>query len=441
MGRSNKKRRIKLDWTELWIGTFLTIYLLYAGPDGLNTVSRSKTVMFFIFMGLLLVIGLCLFLRDLLKKCLGCPTAAQIAAIAFLVFTLLSAAFSPAGGKAWYDNDRHEAALTVSLYVLLFLIVSRWGMPTKRLFRVLFCVTAVFSGICLLQAMRLNPLWLYPSGTDYYFLLSKKHAGFAGTIGNVDLISAFLALVVPMLLIHTRGQKPREAWPCWVLAAVCIGIMFWIRVLNGLVGLALGAAICLLVLCPDRWRRWILLSYVVFGVTALAVLWIFDLPVGFFHELHEILHGRLSEKFGTGRFHIWGQMLKRMWDRLWLGVGPDMARYSGLTPFYRYDELGNIVLKEDGLPYAAAITDAHCYPLHVLYCQGLPAFLSWLGVIGISLSHWIKERRDRAVALLGGGVVCFLCAMLFCLCSICIMPFFWLTLGLLEAKANQETAS
>ena len=441
MGKSYRKRGFKLDWTELWVGTFLTIYLLYAGPDGFTSVSKSKTVMFFIFMGLLLVIGLCLWIRDLNKKRLRCLTPAQIAALAFWAFTLLSAAFSPSGAKAWYDAAAHEAALTVSLYVLLFLIVSRWGMPTERLFRVFFCALAAFAVICVLQALRLNPLGLYPAGTNYYYILAVKNAGYAGTIGNVDLVSAFLALVIPILLIHTRGQKPGSAWPCWVLAAVCIFILFWIQVLNGIVGLAMGAAICLPVLCPDKWRKRILLAYGILGVSGLAVLWFFDLPVGFFHEIHEILHGRISESFGSGRLYIWRQMTERLWDRLWLGVGPDMARYSQLESFYRYDAMGNLIYKEMGRLFAAQLTDAHCYPLHILYCQGLPALLSWLGLVGIAISHWIKQREDRAVAILGGGLVCFLCAMLFNLCSICVMPFFWLTLALLEAKANQETVS
>ena len=107
-----------------------------------------------------------------------------------------------------------------------------------------------------------------------------------------------------------------------------------------------------------------------------------------------------------------------------------MARFSGLSPFIRYDETGAEAAR-------AAITDAHCYPLHILYCQGLPALLSWLGVVGITLFHWVRYRKDRAIAILGGGLTCFLCAMLFCISSVIVMPFFWLTLALIEAKAQK----
>ncbi|MBR4195026.1 MAG: O-antigen ligase family protein [Oscillospiraceae bacterium] len=433
MSKRSRSKNQNTNWMELWIGLFIALYLLFPGFSGYSAITGAKVPLFYTLSGLLLILGVVLLLRDRKKGEKRGPGPAQIAALLFGFFTLISAAFSPAeGGNPWYDGAAHEAALTVSLYVLLFLIISRWGMPTERLFRVLFWSVAAFAAVCLLQIPGWNPLRLYPKNLNFYDGYGVKYKGaYAGTIGNVDIVSAFLTLAVPMLLLHTRGQKPKEAWPCWLLTGLCLGIMFWIRVLCGLVGLVLGGGICLAVLCPDKQRKWILLLLAALGALALAVLWLCDLPVGMLHELHEILHGRFDDSFGTGRFYIWRQMLARIPDRLWLGVGPDMARYSGLSPFVRYDETGAAVAR-------AAITDAHCYPLHILYCQGLPALLSWLTVVGITLAHWIRHRRDRAVSILGAGLICFLCAMLFCLSSIIVMPFFWLTMGLLEARARQQ---
>ena len=436
MGKHDHSRRQKPAWIGIWIGLFIAVYLLFPGFRGYSGISEAKTWLFYGLTALLLLLGCVCLARDLRAKRVRSLTAAQLAALAFLGFTLLSAAFSPVEkGNPWYDPAAHEAALTVSLYVLLFLIVSRWGSPTERLFRVLFWTMLCFCLICLLQALGGDPLGLYPDDLNYYDGYGVHYKGaYAGTVGNVDLVSAFLALIAPMLVLHTRGQKPRQAWPCWALAAACAGILIWLRVLCGLVGLAIGAAICLPVLCPDKWRKWILLAYGVLGIGTLALFWFADLPVSLFHEIHEMLHGRIEDRFGTGRIYIWRQMLERVPDRLWLGVGPDMARYSGLQPFVRYDEFGQIVMDANGRRITAQITDAHCYPLHILYCLGLPALLSWLSVVGTTLFHWFRRRRDRAMAILGGGFVCFICAMLFCFSSVIIMPFFWLTLGLLEAR-------
>lgn len=426
----------KTDWAavllEVWIGLLVAFYLLFTGFKGYRDISAAKTWSFYGLMALLPGLAVWNMIRDRRSGRSRPLTVAQAAAMGFLILTQLSAAASPYGSRAWYNAGSHEAALTLSLYVLLFLVVSRWGRPTERLFRVLFWSMTAFCLLCLLQFRGENPFHLYPRDLTYYDGNNVIYSGaYAGTIGNVDFVSAFLALVAPMLALSTRGRNVKAAWPCWLLAGVCLGIAAWIRVLCGLVGLAAGGVICMAVLCPDRNRKWILLGLGATALAGTALLWAVDLPVKFLHELHEILHGRMDDTFGTGRFFIWRQMLERIPDRLLLGIGPDAVRFSGLAPFIRYDEAGVEVAR-------ATLTDAHCYPLHILYCQGLPALLSWLTLVGSTLVHWYKFRAKRSVCLLGGGLVCFLCAMLFCPSSIIIMPFFWLTMGLVEAEATGQ---
>ena len=418
-------------WIEIWIGLFVAFYLLYPGTQGYRAISGAKTGSFYVLFTPLFGLGVWYLIRDLRRGALRPLRTTEAAALLFLFCTLVSAAVSEHGGKAWYNAASHEAALTVCLYVLLFLIVSRWGRPTERLFRVLFWTMALFCVLCLFQAAGENPFGLYPGELNYYDGYGAKYpGGYAGTIGNVDFISAFLALVTPMLLLRSVGQKPRKAWPCWLLAAVCLWIAVWLRVLCGLVGMATGGVICLAVFCPDRARKRVLLALGLLALIGLGLLRTFDLPIKFLHELHELLHGRFDDTFGTGRFYIWRQMLERIPNRLLFGVGPDMVRFSDLEPFIKY---------ENGVEIArAGITDAHCYPLQILFCQGLPALLSWLSLVGLTLVHWFRHRTEPAVRTLGGGLVCFLCAMLFCPSSIIIMPFFWLTMGLLEAETASE---
>ena len=444
-----KKRGLKQkrDWAErcveLWIGLFVALYLLFPGFKGYTAISGAKTLLFYILSALLLMLGLTLLLRDLRQKRRLRPGPAQIAALVFLGCTLVSAACSELSrGNPWYDPNAHEAALTVACYVLLFLILSRWGLVTERLFWVLFWSLTCFCALCLLQMLGKNPLGLYPGSLNFYDEVYVKRT-YAGTVGNVDIVSAFLTLAAPMLLLHTRGQGPKQAWPCWLLAAVCLAVMLWIDVLCGLAGLALGGAVCLAVLCPAAKRKWILLGLGGLALLGVAALWLLDLPVGFLHELHEMLHGRFEDSYGTGRVYIWRQMLARIPKRLWTGVGPDMARYSGLRGFVTpVSEMKQAALADSPISLwipqvyyrKATLTDGHCYPLHILYCQGLPALLSWLTVTGTVLVHWFRTRRDRAAAILGGGLACFLCAMLFCISSIIVMPFFWITMGLIEAR-------
>lgn len=447
MGKSYRKRRKEFDWIELWTGVLISFYLLFMGFQGYVKFATVKTITFYVLTGLLVLLGAVLLIRDLRKERKLRLSPAQIAALAYLAFTLLSAFCSPFGRKAWYNSTSHEAAVTILCYVLVFLILSRWGMPTERLFQVFFWSVAAFCVICLLQILGANPLKLYPAGYSFYEGFGGKEKGMAGTVGNFNVVSAYLALAVPLLLLHTRGQKPKQAWPCWLLSAACLVIMICISVLGGLAGLAMGGVVCLAVLCPDGKRKWVLAGLGALALVVLVVLWLFDLP-GFFHELHEILHGRIEDRFGTGRVYILRQILGRSSDRLLVGIGPDMTRNYNLDSFKTpvLQMVQNTVETADGELFqfwyprfdyrTATLTDAHCHPLQILFCQGLPAFLSWLGIVGFALYDWVKLRKDRAVAILGGGIVCFLCDMLFCISSVIIMPFFWAALGLLEAKAQ-----
>lgn len=446
-GKVLKQTPSLLDvWMELLLGGFMVVYLLFIPLSGserqgmYSKISETKTTLFFVLMGILLFYGAVRFGVELSERVkLGKPLQglrpSQIAALLFWFFTLISAFASPYQEQVWYSASAHEATLTLSLYVLLFFIVSRWGAPTRRLWKALLWSVGLFSLLCLLQALGRNPLSLYPEGQSFYDGYGVKYQGaYAGTVGNVDIVSALFALVIPMLVIPTFGKKSLWSLLCWVLALGCVGLLVWLRVLCGLVGLAAGTALSLLVLCPDEKRKWLLLGYGVLAMTGIALIWAFDLPVKFLHELHELLHGRAEDSFGTGRFFIWRQMLERVPDRLFTGIGPDAVRFSGLEPFVRRDELGNVVYNAAGRAITATITDAHCYPLHILYCQGLPALLSWLTLVGLCLTHWFRGRADRGLAALGSGLACFLCAMLFCFSSIIIMPFLWLTLGLIEAR-------
>ena len=433
--RFGGRLRLLLSHTDpvaLWTGLFLVLYLLFPGRHGYSGISREKTLLYYGFMGLLIILIAVTLTGEQRHKTLRPLTPVQLAAVIYLFCTFLSAALSPFGRLAWYNRASHEGAVTVGLYVLMFLAVSRRGKTGWTLFWAFSAAVAVFCGICVLQAVGRNPLRLYPAGTNYYDGKGVRYNGlFAGTVGNVDLVSALLAMAVPILLGSALRLPRKKSWPVFLLTAVIVGVLLWLQVLCGLVGLAFGGAVCLLVLCNEKARKWLIAAYIFLAVAAVTLLWCLDCPVKFLHELHELLHGRVEDSFGSGRIYIWRQMLHRVPDRLLFGVGPDMARFSGLAPFVRYDNAGAVAAK-------ATITDAHCLPLQILYCQGLPALLSWLALVGMVIHHWLRGRKNGTVAVLGSGIVCFLFAMLFCFSSIIIMPFLWLALGLLEAAHSKE---
>ena len=63
-------------------------------------------------------------------------------------------------------------------------------------------------------------------------------------------------------------------------------------------------------------------------VGSLAALYCVDFG-GVFHELHSIMHGEISTTFGSGRIHIWEQVLSAVPEHLLFGTGPDTMLYGG----------------------------------------------------------------------------------------------------------------
>lgn len=86
-------------------------------------------------------------------------------------------------------------------------------------------MTVLNAGIGLLQYAGYNPLGLFPEGTGYHDAFILYNGQFMGTLGNVDTLSAFLCLMVPLfygtyllsgrrLALIPMGQAClRWAWP------------------------------------------------------------------------------------------------------------------------------------------------------------------------------------------------------------------------------------
>lgn len=411
----------------VWTAAFFLLFLLLTGSTGFSGISSFKTTLLYVLATPALIYGL---VRLLIRR----PerfSVMQFAALCYLGFSLLSAAFSPHGSQAWYSEINHEGAVTICFYVLLYLTVANTGRLSPWLSIPMLIGMAAFCLISLLQLIGGNPFSIYPLGLDYKTAISKHYGGFLGTMGNIDLVSTFLCMMIPLLTFVIFRRRGWQRWVAVLIDLAALVILIWIDVLSGIVGLAGGAFLTLLLLFMPKSRRgkiWLFSLLGLLLVLVLVLLRLWDPPVNMFHEIHEILNGRITDKMGSGRIYIWRQMLERVPDRLLLGTGPDTVRLTGLQPFITYDAAGTELRR-------AAITDGHCLPIHILYCQGLPALLSWLVMSGAAVITWVRGRKSMAVAALGSAVMCWQLSMLFCFSSVILTPFFWIALGLMEAEA------
>lgn len=323
--------------------------------------------------------------------------------------------------------------MTITIYVGCFLLVSSFGRATPRMLAVFGSVVACFSILCIVQMVGWNPFGLYPAGYGYADAYTAYSGAYLGTIGNVDLVAAFLCLSIPLMAVGILRLKSKVRLLLLVPLALSLYVLFKMWVLAGLVGVFVGGVLTVPVVVPaaQKIKRGIAVGVILAGVLAIAVVYLVDIGGGLFHEFHELLHGNLDASFGSGRIHIWSSVLERVPSHLWLGTGPDTMVYAELEAFTRYDEtLGGLIV--------SMIDTAHSEYLNILFHQGIFAILAYLAMLVLSLRKWIlNSGRDVATAILGSAVFCY-CIQAFFGFSVCITaPFFWLALALLEGGGRE----
>lgn len=355
--------------------------------------------------------------------------------LAYLLFTWISALSSPRWPETAAGASRYEGALTITIYGLCFLLVSVYACVTVRTLAVFCASVSLFDLLCVLQLAGLNPFQLYPAGYGYADAYTAYPDAYLGTIGNVDLVAAFLCTAIPILWIGLARLRGRARALLLLPLSLSILVLWRISVLAGLVGVLGGGALSLPIVLPlsPGGRKIVSGALVCGALLCTALVYFTDPGSGLLHEAHSVLHGQWDVTFGSGRVYIWKEILEKVPSQLWFGAGPDTMIHAGIEPFTRYDE-------GLGLTIVSQIDTAHNEYLNILFHQGVFALAAYVLALGSAAWGWVKNSgKDPACAMLGGGVLCY-CIQAFFGFSICITaPFFWLALGLLENRnANHE---
>lgn len=125
----------------------------------------------------------------------------RAAAIIYIIITLISALCSDYFPETIFGSARHEGTLTIAIYGLTFIFVSRHYRPHLLHAAIFGASVIVFDVISLLQAAGMNPFGLYPDGLSWADRNVKYNGEFIGTIGNADLVSAFLCVAIPLTAV------------------------------------------------------------------------------------------------------------------------------------------------------------------------------------------------------------------------------------------------
>ena len=419
--------------TAVFLALLLTVFLFCFGPRGYLNISEVKRAVFFVLCGgyCAVILTLLVCRRDVrLRRSDLRP--AQICAALYLVFTLIATLASPYRSEAWLGASRGEGFFAIALYALTFLCVSQFARPRAWMAHLLGASCVLFSLVCVLQLRSVNVFSLFPEGLTYWDGNVSYRGQYIGTIGNVDHVAAFLSLAIPILACAVLRMEGRRRF--WLLAPLALLLVVLVRidVAAGLLAVGAGALLCLPVVLPGPRRRRLLALALLLAVIAagLVLLRWRDFGNQTLHEAHELLNGRWSPRFGSGRLYIWSETLKRAAQRLPFGYGPDTMILTEIEPFRRYDaRLGRTVV--------SLIDSAHNEYLNILFHQGVFALLAYLGLLVSALIGWIRHAPTRpAAAILGCGVLCYCIQALFGISQVITTPFFWVALALLVRSCN-----
>lgn len=229
-------------WSDKYIYALLLVFPLFVGFRGYTQTTVSKFALFAALTVAFLVFSSYALIKargDELKKPhrgLALPMAG------YVFFCLLSALCSPYGSAVLIGAGRFDGLLSTLLCAAAFFGTALLARTKAAYLYAAMTAGALCCAVGVMQLFGLNPLGLFPGGYDYYDAGIKFTGSFFGTIGNSDLVSAYLCLLLPAgAVFYITGEKR----PLWLLAVLAV-LSFSLRACMVSAGLLACAVIALL---------------------------------------------------------------------------------------------------------------------------------------------------------------------------------------------------
>ncbi len=353
----------------------------------------------------------------------------EICVLLYMLLTVISAIVSEFFPETVIGAHRREGALSICIYGLVFIIIKRNTFSGKWVVYLIGIVTALYSAVCILQLLKINVLWLFPEGLNYYDAGVKYSGEFLGTLGNAGLTAGFLSLAVPILLVYVLVGNERERF--WLFIPMIMGaaVIYASKIAAGAFGVVVGlfAAVPFVFFKDKTGRRICIAIEVILFVFVLTAIFFMDFELNTLKEFHNVLHGNIDDSYGSKRIFIWRNTLPLIPERPLLGGGPDTLA----------DRIGVIfeTVKEDGTVKRASIDAAHNEYLNIAVSQGIPALIVYLAALCCSVLRYIKSRGvDPVATAFAAGVICYSIQAFFGISIFISAPYFWIIWALLEQR-------
>ena len=190
------------------------------------------------------------------------PSLPQIMALLFFVWVCLSAVFGTYhdqlngnGQKAvLFGARRFEGLITQLCYCAVFFCLSIQNTSVRKNSNAAAIGILIYFSIVLSQYAGNNPFGLFPNS-----LSVKTFSSFQGTIGNIDVVSGYVVLIVGLVWSRFIAAE-KGGWLCYFSGIAGVMLALFLNVQSGIIALAGGSIILIACLMTDekiRFHGWL----------------------------------------------------------------------------------------------------------------------------------------------------------------------------------------
>ena len=425
--------------TEIFILLFVSVHLLFFGFSGYSNIFLAKKITFCTITSLYFLCGVIAFIifrfkekRAVFSYIKANFSAVHLCVLFFLAVAVISGLLSDYFPYTFFGISRFEGIFTVAYYCFSFILVSLFPCRKKYLLWVFGSSVTLFCAISIIQIFGYNPFSLYPDGMNFYDAGRLYTTAFLSTIGNTNLTGAFICTALPFFAVLLIKAKSKLKFLLLIPVLMLLFIVAKMNVDSAIIAIAFIFFVSIPLVFSFSKKACIVYFSVLLVICILFLVFIYNYPPsgGFLSEISQILHGDVSDSFGSGRIRIWKNVLSEIPDSPIIGKGPDVMYREDFEPFSRYyPDLGkNMTTKIDV---------AHNEPLNILYHQGVLGLICYLGFIILTLRSFFKNRRCTLNLAFGCAFICYLVQSMFTFSMCLTAPYFWICAGMVVGMKRE----
>lgn len=167
----------------------------------------------------------------------------DIAMLAFSGAVLLSFLFSENKKVAWFGTGGfHVGTFSIVTLVVFYFFVSRSLQGSQRHWDLIIILNTIIFAWVVLDTVSTN---FFGVRTQ----LGRQKLQYFGSLGQMDSVSAYLCMILPIVIVFFLNQKKIQFWTC-----TCV--LFGLTALTGIRtdGVYIGIAVCAIFLIPYALR-------------------------------------------------------------------------------------------------------------------------------------------------------------------------------------------